>query len=346
MPAKSGPTLQSLARLAGVSPSTVSRALRGHSLLNPATVARIRAIAARVGYRANPLISDVMRRVRQRGQLGGLGTLAYLTFHDTAAAWRANPTYRAFHAGATQRAADLGFRLETHWVRQPHLTARRLTDILQARGIAGVIVGPRPAPVGGDFLDWSHFSVSVVGMPLHGMRLHRAGSFHTHNIERVVTALAARGYRRPGLALLEVQAHTTDPGWLAGWAFHQQSLPPARRVPLLVLPTLSEPKFATWWRRHRPDVVIGLEDEFIPWLSRLGQRVPEDVGFARLSRPAAGRVPAGLHQFPEEIGAASVDLVTTQIFTGAVGLPANPRTLLIAGEWRDGWTARALPTSV
>lgn len=342
MPAKSGSTLQSLARLAGVSPSTVSRALRGHPLLNPATIARIRAIAARVGYRANPLISDVMRRVRHRGQLRGLGTLAYLTFHDAPDAWRDNATYRAFHAGATRRAAELGFRLETHWARQPHLSTRRLTEILRARGIAGVIVGPRPSPLAGTFLEWSHFSAAVVGMPLHQLSLHRAGSFHTRNIELVLTALAARGYRRPGLALLDVQAHTTDPGWLAGWSFYQQSLPPARRVPLLVLPTLVERPFAAWWRRHQPDVVIGLEDDFVSWLRRLGQDVPADVGFARLSRPAAGRAPAGLHQFPEEIGAASVDLVTTQIFTGTLGVPANPRTLLIAGEWRDGWTARAL----
>lgn len=343
MPAKPGPTLQSLARLAGVSPSTVSRALRGHPLLNAATISRIRAIATRVGYRANPLISDVMRRVRHRGRLRGLGTLAYLTFHDTADAWRANATYRAFHAGAVRRATELGFRLETHWARQPHLTPRRLTDILQARGIAGVIVGPRPTPLAGDFLDWTHFSAAVVGMPVPSLALHRAGSFHAQNMELILAALTARDYRRPGLALLQVQAHTTDHGWLAAWALHAQSLPAARRVPLLVLPALDEKPFATWWRRHRPDVVIGLEDDFVAWLRRLDQRVPDDVGFARLSRAFAGRAPAGLHQFPDEIGAASVDLVTTQIFTGAQGIPANPRTLLIEGEWRDGWTARPLP---
>lgn len=342
MPAKSGPSLHSLARLAGVSPSTVSRALRGHPLLNAETIARIRALAAREGYRANPLISDVMRRVRQRGRLRDLGTLAYLTYHPTADGWKDNLTYRDFHAGALRRAGDLGFGLETIWAVEPHLTPRRLTEILRSRGIAGVVVGPRPAQSLTRFPEWSHFSAAIVGVPVPGVMHHRAGSAHLRNMELLFAALVARGYRRPGLALHTTQASTTDRGWQAGWHDWQQQLPPAQRVPILIMPELSERAFGTWWRRHRPDIVIGLHDEFCHWLERLGQRVPADVGFARLSRPAPdfpGH--AGIHQFPSAIGAASVDLVTTQIFSGERGLPTIPRSLLISGQWCDGWSARA-----
>jgi DNA-binding LacI/PurR family transcriptional regulator len=341
MPTKPRPTLQSLARLAGVSPSTVSRALRGHPLLKPETVARIRALAERVGYQANPLISDVMRRVRKQGGLRGLGTLAYLTFHDTPEGWRANATYRAFHAGAVRRAQELGFALETHWARQPHLSARRLTEILLARGITGVVIGPRPKQLAVDLLDWEHFSAAVVGVPIPGLSHHRAGSFQGHNMAVLLSALATRGYRRPGLALLEVQAGSSDPGWLAAWALHQQQQPARLRVPLLVLPQLAPPLFQTWFREHEPDVVIGLEDDFVAWLRQLGRRVPDDVGYARLSRPATGRSPAGIHQFPEEIGAAAIELVTSQIFSGHRGRPTTARALLIEGEWRDGWSLRS-----
>lgn len=341
MPLKPTPTLLTVARLADVSTATVSRALSGHPLLNPATIERIRAVAARVGYRTNPLLSDLMRRVRQRGRLHNLGTIAYLTFHDTAAGWRTNPTYRDFHEGARRRAADLGFEVELIWAREPNLRARRLSQILKSRNITGVIVGPRPVPIAPELVDWSQLAAAVVGMPFAGLRLHRAGSHHLRNMEQALAALTARGYRRPGLALLPTQAHTADRGWLAAWEFFQQSLPPRRRVPLLTLKAPAEKAFAHWWRRHRPDVVIGLEDECIGWLERLGRRVPQDVGYARLSRPLDPGSPAGVHQFPLAIGAAAVDLVANQILSQERGLPATPRTLLIEGAWLDGWTMRA-----
>jgi len=48
------PTLAEVARLSGVSPITVSRALRGVATVAPELVARVRAAAAELGYVANP----------------------------------------------------------------------------------------------------------------------------------------------------------------------------------------------------------------------------------------------------------------------------------------------------
>lgn len=55
-------TVRDIARLGGVSAATVSRALRDHPRISPATRARIKALARRVGYRPNP---------RARALLGG-----------------------------------------------------------------------------------------------------------------------------------------------------------------------------------------------------------------------------------------------------------------------------------
>lgn len=55
-------TVRDLARLAGVSAATVSRALRDHPRISTQTCARIKALARQVGYRANP---------RARALLGG-----------------------------------------------------------------------------------------------------------------------------------------------------------------------------------------------------------------------------------------------------------------------------------
>ena len=51
-----------LARLAGVSPGTVSRALAGKSLVNPQTRDRIQALAREHGFRLNPPQADIDAR--------------------------------------------------------------------------------------------------------------------------------------------------------------------------------------------------------------------------------------------------------------------------------------------
>src|SRR5690554_3413514 len=50
-----GPTIYDVARAAGVAPSTVSRTFSRPGRVNAATAERIRAVAAELGYRANPL---------------------------------------------------------------------------------------------------------------------------------------------------------------------------------------------------------------------------------------------------------------------------------------------------
>ena len=335
-------TLQTVAELAGVSVSTASRALRGSARLRAETIAQVQAAAAQVGYRANPYISDVMRRVRGRGRAGHLGAIAYLTFHDSANGWQRNATYARFHEGAAQRAAALGFTLDTIWAREPKLSARRLTAVLEARGIAGVVVGPRPAAVAPDILDWSRFSSASVGVPLAALRLHQAGSHHARLMERLLAALAARAYRRPGLVLLEPQVSKTDPGWVATWVHHEWRLPTEQRVPLLVLPSLEPRAFRRWLKRHRPDVVIGVESALVGMLRDAGYNVPADIGFAHLSRPERTDAPAGMDQCPREIGAAAVELVVSQVLSNERGPAVTPRMALIEGVWREGWTTRRL----
>ena len=53
--ANSPPTIYDVAKLAGVAPSTVSRAFARPGRVNAETAARIRAVAEEIGYRANPI---------------------------------------------------------------------------------------------------------------------------------------------------------------------------------------------------------------------------------------------------------------------------------------------------
>jgi LacI family transcriptional regulator len=337
------PTLQTIATHAGVSSSTASRALHGHPLLAKETIHRVRAAAKALGYHANPLLSNVMRGVRARGRAVHLGAIAYLTFHDTPAEWRDNPTYNAFFEGARDRAHELAFSFEPVWAGEPGLNARRLTTILRNRGVAGVIVGPRPSAPTRAILDWDQFSIASVGRPLPGMVLHQAASHYLRTMERLLAALSNRGYQRIGLALSFDRVPPTDHGWLAGFSLYQQTLPPPQRVPIFISRDRDPAAFRRWITTERPDVLIGqradLVDQLLPVL---GFQIPDELGYALLSRPDGPQAPAGMNQLPALIGSAATDLVANQIACGERGPPRNPRFVLIEGEWTDGPTVRPL----
>src|SRR5688500_14127368 len=59
-------TLKDVAAAAGMSVSGVSYALRGHPSIPVGTVERVRAIAAKLGYRADLRIASVMAHIRRQ----------------------------------------------------------------------------------------------------------------------------------------------------------------------------------------------------------------------------------------------------------------------------------------
>jgi hypothetical protein len=57
---RTGATIPGVAALAGVSRSTTSRALGGYSAVSPETLAKVRAAAEQLGYRANELARSII----------------------------------------------------------------------------------------------------------------------------------------------------------------------------------------------------------------------------------------------------------------------------------------------
>lgn len=94
---RSNPTIYDVARLAGVSPSTVSRALNRPGRISPATVARIRSAADELDFRANPMARGL--------PTGRSQTLGMLVADIT------NPMFFDVVRGAERAAAAHGYTL-------------------------------------------------------------------------------------------------------------------------------------------------------------------------------------------------------------------------------------------
>lgn len=334
------PTVRSLARLTGFSKATVANALRGDPSVAAATAERIRAVAADAGYTRNRLFTGMMSAMRRAQTTGFHGVLACVDFAEPD-----RPDHGPFHrelvAGARARAGELGFKLEEQVVGAGHLSPARLSSILRARGIHGLVVLPswRPPDLSG--LDWGTLAAVAADRMAMPVQLHSVCCDHYGSIHALLEELAARGYRRPGLVLETGRDERVLRRRSAALHAFQLQLPAGRRVPLLEAPEFDGAVFGKWFRRYRPDVVLAHETAVLDLLEAEGAAVPGDCGFVGLNLAKAQRPCAALDLQPRLIGARSVELLVAQLQQNACGVPECPSVLTLPARLAEGPTLRA-----
>ena len=326
--------------LAKVSQSTVSRALRNHPGLPRVTCERIQAIARKLGYEGNPLLSAVLGSVRRGRHQAFFGTLGFLTAHQAADGWKGVATYRDFFQGAKARAEHQGFKLEPHWAADPALSGRRLTDILRARGIIGLLLGSRSPEARFAELDWGQFAVVRLGLSWSNQRFHGVVNHQVHTVRLVAAELAARGYQRIGLAMSRWQNEVVEHNWLAGFLAWQHLLPAKQRVPVHMPEQLERADFLQWYRQHRPDACIAVNPLVHDWLVSAGPSGRDGVGFALLDWHEEHAAIAGADQGNRLVGAAAVDVAVGLLRRNERGMAEHPRITLIKSSWHDGDSVR------
>ena len=137
-------TVQAVAVAAGVSRATVSLALRNDRSIAATTRSRIYAVAEQLGYKTNPLVSALMSSIHARRLSQKHTVLAYVTTDPQFAPWRTWRMFIEMHDGAKARAEELGYRLEEFPLRTPGMTPKRYVQMLQTRGILGLLIAPLP----------------------------------------------------------------------------------------------------------------------------------------------------------------------------------------------------------
>src|SRR4051812_49196466 len=120
-------TVRDIAEKAGVSAMTVSRALRKHPNISPATRAKVEKIAAQLGYRPNPLVSALMSYRRAVKPIRLHTTWGFVTNFPTRDGWKKLRMYEEFSQGASASADQHGYQLEEFWLREPGMSTQRLT---------------------------------------------------------------------------------------------------------------------------------------------------------------------------------------------------------------------------
>ena len=326
----------------GVHLSTVSLALRNDARLPLATRQRIQAVAQKLGYAPNPLVSLLMSRVRRRNA-GYRGTLGYLHTVPRETPKLAGQVHRNFVTGARNRAMDLGYNLDEFYLTVDPASGKQLARMLDARSIAGLVIEHVPGPLcPGRRLpfDVTPFASASLGVPLAAPPLHYVANDQYMRAVVAARELLALGYRRPGLVVVDAfdsaMAHRCSAGF---WAV-QEYIAGVERVPICRIKGDDQATFHAWLKRHRPDVILATSRALLDWVTAAGRRVPEDLGWVHLDwLPEYKRI-AGVYGNSEHTGAAAVELVVSQLHRGESGPPAHAMNYLVAGSWMNGKTIR------
>lgn len=326
---------------------TVSMALRSDPRVAAATRERVQKAAKELGFKPNPKLAQLMAEMaRSRKTNSRVGELAFITSFNTEFGWKDSYHLNGCFEGAKQQAEDLGYTLTPFWSLSKKFKGGRLSEILWARGIEGVIV----APLGDRIFvshetslkfDWDRFCNVQIGATLTNPTLHLVRHNHFFGMLLCLENLEALGYRNIGLALSKVGDLRSHHLWCSAYMQWRSLRGLTKALPYFVFDKeIDRKEMADWIGKHGIEAVVAMDTVPLETIRDLGIKVPREIGFATLDHNNKDATISGIDQSAEAIGGAAVDNLIQSIRKGATGIPGKPRQILIGGEWIEGKTTR------
>jgi len=334
------PTQRDIARIAKVTHVTVSLALRGHPSIPKATRERIDGIAKQINYRPDPALSALMLYRRAAKPSSYQGVLAWINSYR-------NPELLASYfpqylRGAQERCEELGYKLEEFRMTDLGMNYTRLSGILRARNIQGVLFAPqdRRRHITKASFDWDSFSAISFGYSLMRPSLDLVGNAQYRTSRLAVRKLRALGYHRIGFVTGHRFNERLDQNFMAGFLVEELRFLPSERVPVYFMDEKGgEESFRNWFFRYAPDVLMIATLGILEWFYAMPPAERKGCGIAGLDVPDGDKEYSGVNQNNKIIGRTAVDMVVAKVHANERGIPVAPRRILIEGRWMPGTTA-------
>jgi len=331
-------TIRDIAHASGLSKSTVALVLKEQPGPSPATCAKVRAVADRLGYLPDPALSHLASHRWQSRRATPASTLAAILPH---ASKQPTPLW----AGVEEAAARLGYKVD--WLPlSDYGSFQPLPKILRHRGIRGVLLPPLAEGAGFRRSKWDGFTLVALTRGNHFFPVHAVAHDTFTNARLCWRKVQSLGYRRIGAAPFRhpepMEEDVIRYGAFTACAELENSR--AGRIPVFNGLLGDRAGFLRWVRRWRPDVVIGFNVQCLRFLQEEGIRVPEEMAFATL-HSGISNLPegplAGMMHIPHRIGMTAVEFMDELIRHNQHGLPSEPHTVLLQQQWRDGYSCPA-----
>jgi LacI family transcriptional regulator len=333
------PTIRDIARQTGFHYSTVSLALRDHPRIPEATKRTIREAAQGLGYQPDAMLSALCAYRLMKRPPTEQTVIAWITNHRIRTGWSESACTLDYFEGASHRASERGYRLETFWLSEAGMTGQRMSRILSTRGIQGVLLPPQERLSAID-LAWDELSVVTFGYTLVHPRLHLVSNHEYRTMGTLFAELEKRYYQRVGLVNLREHDKRVDNNWLAAYLVEQTRLEAEHQLPPLVLEEWNTKTFLSWVEYYHPDAIVTRLPEVHRSLKRAGYNVPGDIGIAYHSLDEKSRHLSGMKKNSFQIGVMAVDLLVDMLHRNERGIPIRPYLLMVEGSWVEGNTLR------
>ena len=331
-------TLRDIAKVIGVSHSTVSLALRNHPRISDAVKEKVRRAAEEMGYRPDPMLSALATYRRGRTDKPISAAVAWINAWPEPEDLRKHKEFNCYWVGAKAAAEKFGYRLEEFRLDGGNSPAR-LHQILSTRGIRGLLLPPHyQEPDWGDF-PWDQYSIVRFGRTLKEPCCHLVTADQVANTMLAYQEIHRRGYRRIGFVAHDTELKHNGIIFELGYLGGQRMTEGSAKLPTLLLGDVSrretQERLQVWLNKHKPDAIFTTLPEMSAMLREAGLRVPQDVALAATTILDT-TVDAGIDQQPEEIGRVGFLMLNSLINDGSRGLPRIFRQNLVEGSWVDG----------
>ncbi len=321
----------------GLSSDPVLRTASGWNTPPAGVEWRSRPVSIHSGV-AVPGAADPVRRSR-----GGNVPLAYVTLGAFPQPQGCLECYLA----AVERAEHWGFVLEPVCLNDTRLRGESLGDLLASRGTVGVILGStRAGAVVPCHIDWPNLTVAAVGRggrlrPIRHFAVDRSG-----NARLAVRKILSAGYQRIGLVIPESWDHSDERACSPGYLSERCRIPEPHRIPVLMigggkdsagnLCCGDEVALATWYHRHKPEVILSHKPLVWRALEQMGLSIPRHVAFVDLARTHGGSGSAGVSEDGVRMGAIAAEELITLMLNRRTDRSRAASTTVIQGIWEDG----------
>ena len=324
-------SIRSLAARLDLSRATVSEALRGSPKVKESTRRRVVEEAGRLGYRLDPVASELMAEMRRSRSHAFRGLIALVTPDEGPLLSR---TMRRRHAllrqGAEARALELGFKLDPITINRDGWA--RLPEVLRARGAVGTLLLPSEGCGPGQRVALAQADIPTVHAdgPEEGAEyVDAVAPDYRQALALACRRLAAHGRVRPGIVLRGENEAAVNLRWLGAWESMRHSVPRGLELPppfLLESRLVPGAAVARWKREHAVDLLLASE------------ALPSEVEQAScaLDIQASPIASAGLDLRWSEIGSRAVELLVRDHFDRLRGKSATPALHLIPAHWCAG----------